>query len=164
MGKWDILISNCNFIGRRAHYKHTMFYCAPQFYTSRCCIFLQIEGKTLHQHKDYKSFYHDIHFIMVVGNPGTEPSVSLRYARIWVVAPAQNAGARHCPTPLIFEQPCGKYSLGYLSNLDYLSNYLRPCSKYMAEILFRCESISSLFPVPRSLVWMYDIKRNYQNI
>ena len=48
-------------------YRQISFYCASPFCSShRCCIFLQIEGKTLHQQKDYNLLYCDTVFTAVV--------------------------------------------------------------------------------------------------
>ena len=43
----------------------------PQAHLIRVSNFLQVEGNTLHQQKDYSSLYCDSHFIVVVRNEPT---------------------------------------------------------------------------------------------
>lgn len=54
----------CLNISKTSVYRHASFYCASQVFH-----FLQIEGKTLHQQKEYDLFYFDARFIVVNVEP-----------------------------------------------------------------------------------------------
>ena len=60
-------------------YRLTLFYCALLYRASEMLSFLEIEGRTLHEQKDYDLRY-------CHGWSGTKPTISLRYACIWKIS------------------------------------------------------------------------------
>lgn len=61
-------------------YRRTPFYCTSLYYTLQALCFLQMEGKSLHQQKDYNFLYYNTHnikcrFCQSVSQSGMKPEI-----------------------------------------------------------------------------------------
>lgn len=128
MGWWGISISNWNFIGWRPHLQAYLTLSHSTLLYFKLFLFKKIEGMTFHQHEDSNRFTTILTLLC-----GLEPWIQTHniseICQYWVLSTVFWIWARHCSSHSVLREPCRKYSLDYLSNLDYISNYLIPHTK-----------------------------------